>query len=170
MALKNFVATPSKTWQLGHQSQLGENYCFNKLLQIVLNWFASSNLPQQKFVKWAVQTSRTTHANMKGIYIDNSLLHTKENLGIFVQMPEYADDQVSMCLCVQKCCSKKLLICACDRLYIKQLQKQTKHSCVLQAHNCTLPKQLYRCVCLIQDVTHLLQGILFPRIQKKGQR
>lgn len=39
--------------------------------------------------------SHTTYANMKGIYIDNSLLHAKENLGIFVQMPEYADDQIS---------------------------------------------------------------------------
>lgn len=39
--------------------------------------------------------SHTTYANMKGIYIDNLLLHAKENLGIFVQMPEYADDQIS---------------------------------------------------------------------------
>lgn len=73
---------------------MGENYCFNRWLQIVLNWFFSSNLPQRKFVEWAVQTSHTAHANMKGIYIDNSLLHAKENLGIFVQTPEYADEQV----------------------------------------------------------------------------
>lgn len=147
-----------------------ENYYFNRYLQIALNWFFSSNLSQQKFLKQAVQTNHTTHASMKGIYIDNSLLHAKENLGIFVQMPEYADDQVSTVLMYSKMLQQKVSnFCSWQTSHQTITVMNQTFMCAASTH-CTLLIQLYRCVCLIQDVTHLLQGVLFPRIQKKGQR